>query len=866
MDPSTEKTIRQLTQRIEVLERAVGIQQAFPARPAPAPTESKKYVAPTIKRARLAISPEPKRASAPTRSKPLALTPPAPQAESPTKAPARRDLENLLGAAVLGRLGIAAVVLAAGYFAQLAYRHMNDVSKVFALYGLSALFCGLGVWLKKRAPRSYVALMWGGALAIAYIAGVAARLRYDLVSMPVGLLLLVAASFYGLLLAYKLKHKTLATVALAGAFAAPLLVGSTLNKPWFLCAYLLLLHTGSAWFERKWKWESARIVGVVGTILVALVWLNSHGRVDATTYVCSYLYIAGLMAPEWLRAMKGEKPTESQWGAITLLLLIACGALWIYSGLANRMMESTSIAGGVLVLSALAMPRQRFRGVGLQQVFGTIGLLLLAIGTPLLHKSFGVQAISGSVFTTYVAATIGVLAWLLRGRLRLSYAVCGFAVTLAVVAILWKRQATFQLLPGLAAGVPIALLVLARSSTASVYGMLLGLLLLFGYGTHYRQPDSLSLLLALAAVFTSAVMIVGRARRYRLVMNYSAGALVAVCGAWIVLWLKGMFGPTTTKLVSQPSLAAWTIAAITIFNLTVSRAWLRLPRLRPNARAALWLAVVALLYAAVRREVVDWRVYDAASKGLAISCTLGVAAMVLAVFAHLRNARFASGLSLVFLAWAAVRAWLDVSLERSELTSALQLACIAIPVVASTMLMPRIGRALYWLLPSSLVLAGVTWCAVAITQDPTARPLNPVFLSGIGLVSASSVSLLRTRWRSARIDITVVLIFLFAYIVGATELKLHTRNIGDWSRVLMSLYTAIFAGITLAIGFAKRIPAARYLALTGFGLVALKVGLYDLANSPTPLRILVTGGLGAVFLVAAYAYARVGDASSRRRS
>ena len=95
------------------------------------------------------------------------------------------------------------------------------------------------------------------------------------------------------------------------------------------------------------------------------------------------------------------------------------------------------------------------------------------------------------------------------------------------------------------------------------------------------------------------------------------------------------------------------------------------------------------------------------------------------------------------------------------------------------------------------------------------------------------------------------------WYVGLGEV-LHVVETLDpaWRAVAVSLYTTAWAAVLLLAGFRWRLPVLRYLALGTFGAVILKVGFYDLRTTPLPLRVLVTGVLGVVLIVAAYGYAR----------
>jgi hypothetical protein len=72
----------------------------------------------------------------------------------------------------------------------------------------------------------------------------------------------------------------------------------------------------------------------------------------------------------------------------------------------------------------------------------------------------------------------------------------------------------------------------------------------------------------------------------------------------------------------------------------------------------------------------------------------------------------------------------------------------------------------------------------------------------------------------------------------------------------VSVFCTLYAALVMLLGFATRDAPLRYAALAGFGIVVAKVGLHDLAASPLPLRVLVTGVLGFVLLAVAFQYGR----------
>lgn len=163
-----------------------------------------------------------------------------------------------------------------------------------------------------------------------------------------------------------------------------------------------------------------------------------------------------------------------------------------------------------------------------------------------------------------------------------------------------------------------------------------------------------------------------------------------------------------------------------------------------------------------------------------------------------------------------------------------------------------------------LVLVAAAWAAIAFGEAGSAverlRPfLNLRFLSAAGVLLL--VELVRRRLPADRprpeVAVLGALALATGYLAGLVELLALVRTWpAGWSSVTISLYTLLFAGGLLIAGFVRRQRWLRWPGLGGFSLVVLKVGLLDLRAVNTPLRVLVTGVLGLVLLLGAWAYAR----------
>ena len=222
----------------------------------------------------------------------------------PAATPLRRDLERFVGVAVLGRLGIGALLLAAGYFAQWTYVQIPPVGRVSLIYALAGLLVGAGALLRHRVAPTFVGILWGGGTAVAYLAGVAARLRYDLVDPTTALAMLFGASLLGDALARKARLEGVALVAISGAVVAPLLVGDTSDHRTALLVYLLAVFAWGMFVGRRRGWWMTGAVAFVGNVAVAAAWFRTHGRVDFSTYLHVHAYLVGWSLPFALATLK----------------------------------------------------------------------------------------------------------------------------------------------------------------------------------------------------------------------------------------------------------------------------------------------------------------------------------------------------------------------------------------------------------------------------------------------------------------------------------------------------------------------------------------------------------------------------------
>jgi hypothetical protein len=575
MDPITFR-LDDLEERLAALEGTVRRLVRPPAPPelpslAPSPTPD---VAP-----RPAPTPAKPAATAPKRTAEVPPRPLAPatwRAHTPARTPG--DLERWLGGVLLARVGICAVILGAAYFAQLAYRHVPDAFKVLSLYGLAAALLAAGHLLRAKAAARYVGVLQGGAVAIAYVAGLAATLRYHLVGQEVGLLLLAGAAALGVWLARRLQVEALAAVSAIGALAAPTLLGLVQETHVLVLALLLGANTFAAWAEQRWGWRATRVVVFGGAAVLGASWFGwAHAWDAVDRFWGLHGMLLALLAPEVLSVARGRAP-ERWMGplasvALALLLLVHVGVESFGSfGGASRFVGSSLVAASGWFALALGL--------------GTVGRV-----PPAASFVRSLARIAGMALPLAVAAlwqeraevpvrvvALGLLApVLLLARRRVDV---GELATCAVALVGWSvvseeagrftGAGSSLLTPTLALGLlalslvgPFTLACVARTAPGRVAGAIVGhgmLLTAFGALT-VDSPAWWLPTWAACAAWSVAVAGAARVKQDRALAGTASVTLLLFGLGWCATSLVAMRAPGWNGALDPHTLAAVLVAA-----------------------------------------------------------------------------------------------------------------------------------------------------------------------------------------------------------------------------------------------------------------------------------------------------------------
>jgi hypothetical protein len=553
---------------------------------------------------RLGAAPE----AAPSPVAPPRASPPRPAPEPFPAAAARRagrrtasnrDFERVVGVAVLGRVGVAALLLAAAYFARLAYDAFPPLLRVVSVYALAGVLIGVGAWLRPRVARPYVAILWGGGVAAAYLAGAVAKLRYDLVAPPVAIALLAASCALGQALAKVARLQVLAVVALLGAFAAPVLVGSPEDARTVLLVYLVALYAWGAWTEERWKWAGARTAGAAGMLTVAALWLEAHGRVDVSTYLHAHAYLAALVAPEAVRALKDRARTTRTRTAL-LLSVVGLAEAWAVLSTGTDLRWFAAIAGASWLGLGVAI-RERTGEPGVfARALATLGGLLLALGAFAAWRSGAGNFSQDARPETFASLAVVGLASVLAAR-RLGAgegaAILSSLLSLAMLATRSRAGDPWTLVALVA---PLAVAFLGRGAARRTVGLWLAVATCFlGLAGSPVDPAGLAVAFYAAAAIVVAARLVPGPNGKAFPALPADLAVLALVATWLSCAFRGPF-----EAVIPPVANPGTFAAIAVGAAIALRGLGRRDRARgPDLRSLSSLALTVLAALAGWREV-----------------------------------------------------------------------------------------------------------------------------------------------------------------------------------------------------------------------------------------------------------------------
>ena len=710
-----------------------------------------------------------------------------------------------------------------------------------AIGGMAMLVLG---WRLRSRRELYGLALQGGAVGVLYLTVFSALRLYSVIPAEIAFGLLVLFVVFSGLLALLQNASSLAILATAGGFLAPVLTSTGEGSHVALFSYYLLLNAGvlaMAWFK---AWRLLNLVGFFFTFVIASLWGYQYYRPEffATTepfliaFFLMYVAIAVLFALRQAPNLKG-------------------------------VVDGTLVFGVPLVTAALqaALVKDIPYGLAFSALAMGAVYLLLAIG---LFKRGGsaLRMLSESFLAAGVVFATLAIPFALEGRLTSAF------WALEGAAMVWIGIRQSRRIPRL-------------------FGLLLQLLagLLYlegGYWTDWGMPVLNShflgaTLIAFAGLFTAFYL--DRHADKRAAYEQMVPPLLFV---WGMLWWLGGAIQELDRFSHGRDEGAWLLLLFALTAavaewLRVRLAWERLVQVTLGLLPALGLASVGI-----------WLDEGHPMTGYFVTFGWFVALVVQYGLLHrmdqqeapLRPFWHAGSFWLLTFLLTTEAAWrLDKAVAGSHLWEMIPWG--AVPVVMALGLL-TLGQRLAWpvqrhilsynihaLLPVALYLLGWSMLANAVSPgNPWPLDYLPV-INPLDMTILFALLLLVKWWQrvgdwllepgiAARDYFAVLGVALFLWFNGMVARSVHhwagvpfDPDLLFQSQVFQAAIAVLWATLGLGCMLTGTRTQRRVLWLAGaglMGLVVLKLFLVDLSNTGTVARIVSFMGVGVLLLVVGY--------------
>ena len=285
---------------------------------------------------------------------------PAMRVEPLPPAPPNPMWAWIVGGNTLARVGVVLLFIGVGFLLKYAVEHVHVPISLrlagIAMGGVALLVIG---WRLRISRRAYAMVLQGGGVGVLYLTVFGALRLYELVSPFAAFGLLVAISALSSWLAVRQDAISLAALAVAGGFLAPILTSTHSGNHVLLFSYYALLNAGIlgiAWFK---AWRVLNLLGFAFTFLVGAFWGVTQYRPEnfATTEPFLILFFVFYVAIAVLYALRRSVEVRDyvDAGLVFGTPLVAAG---LQSGLVRDI--EYGMAWSALAMSALYLVAGRF--------------------------------------------------------------------------------------------------------------------------------------------------------------------------------------------------------------------------------------------------------------------------------------------------------------------------------------------------------------------------------------------------------------------------------------------------------------------------------------------------------------------------
>ncbi len=537
----------------------------------------------------------------------------------PVSAKEQPDLEKKIGQYWLNRVGIVAILIGVSYFLKLAFEN-NWIGPAGRI--AIGLLAGIGfvLWSERFRARGYAAFSYSlkaVGIGTLYFSLWGAFQIYHLIPAAAAFVAMIVVTASTIALALSQDAELLASFALIGGFATPVLLSTGQNHEAVLFSYVCLLDAGILEITAAKPWRRLLWGSFAGTMILYWGWYSDYYSQDqrALTVFFAALFAAIFAAiplmTRYARSTRFGGPSIT----LTLLPLLNAGAFFLAL---YEMYEyqTATLAWFALVLAAVYLglgkafakrnPAEDAKVIQLLHVAIAIAFITIAIPLKLdqewitigwLVESAALLFVSVKTrtnFLRYLAATalvLGIVRLLFFDRydtetLVFNARFATYAVAIAVlggIAVFGKRSASENERPWLhiaAIGVNLLALI-ALTLEASDY---FDRMMFAGGGYNYRVYQNVSLergltYSAIWLIYGAILMAVGFRNRSAFV-RWQALILIAFTTGKVFIYDVSQLGGSY-RIVSFIALGVVLLGISFVYQ----RDWLKLSKRAPDKAA-----------------------------------------------------------------------------------------------------------------------------------------------------------------------------------------------------------------------------------------------------------------------------------------
>jgi uncharacterized membrane protein len=323
--------------------------------------------------------------------------PPPPPKRSVVVSIAGSSLESRIGAQLLNRIGILAVLISMAWFLKLAFDRNWIGPGVRIVIGL-ACAAALVVWSERFRRKGFSAFSYSlKALGtgIAYLSLWAASSVFHLAPSWLIFLAMTAVTIANAVLARRQSSELLAIYALAGGLATPALLAMGHDSAFFLFSYLALLNGGTLLLLALHPWKRLAWAALLGTAVYYLGWTLSQD--DPSRLLVSgcflFLFFACFAAAPFLILRKAVAPEP----LFPVVFPIANAAatwvgLMVFFGATDQHPVRPWVTIGLALGCLLMAAASRAPGaVAISRTYLGLGIFFITVAVPLEFHGYVVR-------------------------------------------------------------------------------------------------------------------------------------------------------------------------------------------------------------------------------------------------------------------------------------------------------------------------------------------------------------------------------------------------------------------------------------------------------------------------------------------